>query len=134
LLFDEPETHLHPNAVANLFNVLTDLLRENESYALIATHSPIVLQEIPRKRVLVLSRDGDVTTSANLEAESFGESLSALTRHVFETNEIENLSKSTLADLAGEETVERTLERIDGELSQNALAYLLAKHASGSEW
>jgi predicted ATP-dependent endonuclease of OLD family len=108
VLFDEPETHLHPNAVANLFNVLTDLLRENESYALIATHSPIVLQEIPRKRVLVLSRDGDVTTSANLEAESFGESLSALTRHVFETNEIENLYKSTLADLAGEETVERT--------------------------
>jgi predicted ATPase len=132
VLFDEPETHLHPNAVANLFNVLTELLQENDSYALIATHSPIVLQEIPRKRVLVLIRDGDVTTSENLETESFGESISELTRHVFETNEIENLYKTTLADLADEESLERTLARFDGELSQNASAYLLAKHASRS--
>ena len=89
VLFDEPETHLHPNAVASLFNVLTELLTQNDSYALIATHSPIVLQEIPRSRVLVLTRDGNVTTSANLETESFGESLSELTRHVFETNRIQ---------------------------------------------
>jgi hypothetical protein len=99
------------------------------SYALIATHSPIVLQEIPRKRVLVLTRDGDVITSESLETESFGQSISELTRHVFETNEIENLYKTTLADLADEESVERTLARFDGELSQNAFAYLLAKHA-----
>jgi len=130
VLFDEPETHLHPNAVANLFNVLTELLTENDSYALVASHSPIVLQEIPRKRVLVLSREGDVTTSANLETESFGESLSELTRHVFETNEIENLYKTTLAELANEESVKRTLARFDGQLSQNASAYLLAKHLS----
>jgi predicted ATPase len=129
VLFDEPETHLHPNAVANLFNVLTDLLTENDSYALIATHSPIVLQEIPRKRVLVLSREGNVTTSETLETESFGESLSELTRHVFETNEIENLYKTSLADLAEEETIDETLARFDGVLSQNAFAYLLAKHA-----
>ena len=132
VLFDEPETHLHPNAVASLFNVLTELLTQNDSYALIATHSPIVLQEIPRSRVLVLTRDGNVTTSANLETESFGESLSELTRHVFETNEIKNLYKKTLADLAEEEPLEQTLDRFDGQLSQNAQAYLLARHASKS--
>jgi ABC-type cobalamin/Fe3+-siderophores transport system ATPase subunit len=132
VLFDEPETHLHPNAVANLFNVLTDLLKENDSYALIATHSPIVLQEIPRKRVLVLTRDGSVTTSDTLELESFGESISELTRHVFETDEIENLYKTNFADLADEETVDETLARFDGVLSQNAFAYLLARHARRS--
>ena len=89
VLFDEPETHLHPNAIASLFSVLSELLLQNESYALIATHSPIVLQEIPRSRVVLLTRDGDVTTSTQaIPTESFGESLSELTRHVFETNEI----------------------------------------------
>ncbi len=95
VLFDEPETHLHPNAVANLFSVLSELLLQNESFALIATHSPIVLQEIPRSRVVLLTRDGDVTTSAKLDTESFGESLSELTRHVFETNEVKNPYKVT---------------------------------------
>jgi ABC-type methionine transport system ATPase subunit len=125
--------HLHPNAVASLVNILTDLLKEHESFALIATHSPIVLQEIPRKRVLVLSREGDVTVASNLDLESFGESLSTLTRHVFDTNEIENLYKAVLSELADEETFEQTLERFDGQLSQNAIAYLLAKHASDSK-
>lgn len=48
VLFDEPETHLHPNAVASLFNVLTSTLEKHDSFAIIATHSPIVLQEIPQ--------------------------------------------------------------------------------------
>lgn len=129
VLFDEPETHLHPNAIASLFSVLSELLLQNESYALIATHSPIVLQEIPRSRVVLLTRDGDVTTSAELPTESFGESLSELTRHVFETNEIKNPYKVTLAQLADEEPLDQTLERFGGQLSQNAQAYLLAKHA-----
>jgi predicted ATPase len=130
VLFDEPETHLHPNAVASLFNVLSELLIQNESYALIATHSPIVLQEIPRGRVVVLSRNGDITTSAKLDIESFGESLSELTRHVFETNDVKNPYKMTLAALADEESFDQTLDRFGGQLSQNAQAYLLAKRAT----
>jgi hypothetical protein len=61
---------------------------------------------------------------------SFGESLSELTRHVFETNEIRNCYKMTLADLAAEEPLDQTLDRSGGQLSQNAQAYLLAKHAA----
>src|SRR5207253_92326 len=50
ILFDEPETHLHPNAVASLFLVLSEILTEYESFAVVATHSPVVIQEIPAKR------------------------------------------------------------------------------------
>ena len=72
VLFDEPETHLHPNAVSNLFNVFNNALKEFESFAIIATHSPVVIQEIPSKRVLLFERNGNVTTAEKLPIETFG--------------------------------------------------------------
>ena len=85
VLFDEPETHLHPNAVAHLFNVMNKMLKRYNSFAIIATHSPIVLQEIPRKRVILLTREGNSTISTNMQFETFGENISELTKHVFDT-------------------------------------------------
>lgn len=90
ILFDEPETHLHPNAVAHLFNVMNKILKEFNSFAIIATHSPIVIQEIPRKRVILLTREGNSTISSPMNFETFGENVSELTRHVFDTVNIPN--------------------------------------------
>lgn len=128
VLFDEPETHLHPNAVASLFLVLSQVLEEFDSYAVVATHSPVVIQEIPAKRVLVFQREGNVTTAESLRVESFGESVTELTRHVFETSEVESLYRRTLRDLAGEETAEEVLARFSLGLSLSAQAYLLAQY------
>jgi ABC-type phosphonate transport system ATPase subunit len=128
VLFDEPETHLHPNAVASLFNVLTAVLQEYESFAIVATHSPIVIQEIPAKRVVVFRREGDLTVAEPLLLESFGESLTELTRHVFETNEVSTLYRRTLSRLAREEDIERTMARFERELSLSAQAFLIAQH------
>jgi ABC-type phosphate/phosphonate transport system ATPase subunit len=36
LLFDEPETHLHPNAISQLMNGIAELINEFESYCIIA--------------------------------------------------------------------------------------------------
>jgi ABC-type cobalamin/Fe3+-siderophores transport system ATPase subunit len=128
VLFDEPETHLHPNAVASLFLVLSQVLKEFDSYAVVATHSPVVIQEIPAKRVLVFQRDGNVTTAELLRVESFGESVTELTRHVFETSEVESLYRRTLRDLTDEETAEEVMARFSLGLSLSAEAYLLAQY------
>lgn len=128
VLFDEPETHLHPNAVASLFLVLSQVLQEFDSYAVIATHSPVVIQEIPAKRVLVFQREGNVTTAEPLLLESFGESVTDLTRHVFETGEVESLYRRTLRELAAEESAEQVLARFKLGLSLSAQAYLLAQY------
>ena len=128
VLFDEPETHLHPNAVASLFLVLSQVLEEFDSYAVVATHSPVVIQEIPAKRVLVFQREGNVTTAEPLRVESFGESVTELTRHVFETSEVESLYRRTLRELAREETTEEVLARFSLGLSLSAEAYLLAQY------
>lgn len=128
VLFDEPETHLHPNAVASLFLVLSEILVEFDSYAVVATHSPVVIQEIPAKRVLVFEREQNVTMAHPLPLESFGESVTELTRHVFETIEVESVYRRTLKELAQEESAEEVRARFDRGLSLNAEAYLLAQY------
>ncbi|WP_043590471.1 ATP-dependent nuclease [Chromobacterium haemolyticum] len=128
VLFDEPETHLHPNAVASLFLVLSEILAEFDSYAVVATHSPVVIQEIPAKRVLVFERSQNVTVATPLLLESFGESVTELTKHVFETIEVESVYRRTLKKLAREESAEEIMARFNHSLSLNAQAYLLAQY------
>ncbi|MGJ8572365.1 MAG: AAA family ATPase [Hoeflea sp.] len=133
VLFDEPETHLHPNAVANLFVVLTEILKEHKSYAVVATHSPVVIQEIPSKRVMVFSREEGVTDADPLQFESFGESISELTEHVFKTQEAESLYRDALDRIAKTKTLEEALDLFTNRLSMNAKSYLLARYARGIE-
>lgn len=127
ILFDEPETHLHPNAVASLFLVLAKVLNKYDSYAVVATHSPVVIQEIPAKRVVVFNREGNLTTADELPIESFGESVSELTRHVFETIQVDSLYRRTLKKLAKKESLDSVIKRFPLGLSLSAEAYLLAQ-------
>ncbi len=84
LIFDEPETHLHPNAVSKLIEVIYALLKKFNSYAVIATHSPQILQEIPTSSIKVLERIGTETSTRGLGIETFGENVSIITDHVFQ--------------------------------------------------
>ncbi len=129
ILFDEPETHLHPNAVASLFVVLTKILQQFQSYAIVATHSPVVLQEIPAKRVVQFTRDGDTTVGDLLEIESFGESLTELTRHVFDTFDIDGLYKTVLRGLAQTMSPEEVLALFPRGLSMSAQSFLIGLYA-----
>lgn len=128
VLFDEPETHLHPNAVAHLFNVMNKILREFNSFAIIATHSPIVIQEIPGKRVILLTREGNSTLSIPMSFETFGENVSELTRHVFDTVNIPNYYKVVLKNLSKSKSFEEVNKLFDNGLGFNAKAYLLAQY------
>ncbi|MNM41015.1 hypothetical protein D3C81_518260 [compost metagenome] len=131
VLFDEPEIHLHPNAVALLMQTLQALLKQYESYAIIATHSPVVIQEVPRKRVIRFEREGNITNSHALGRESFGENIAELTRLVFETIEIPNFYKQTLKGLAKQYTFDQVSEMFDEQLSLHATAYLASLYEDG---
>ena len=128
ILFDEPETHLHPNAVASLFHVYNDILNKYNSYSIIATHSPVVIQEIPSKRVVLFERSGKTTIAKNLDIETFGESISELTRHVFDTIEIPSFYKSTLKKLSHQYDLDKVLTLFDHNLSMSAQSYLLSQY------
>ena len=83
VLFDEPETHLHPPLLSALICAVSDLVIGRNGVAIIATHSPVVLQEVPRSCVHVLRRAGNDVRVSQLDTESFGESVSRLTSEVF---------------------------------------------------
>lgn len=83
VLLDEPESHLHPPLLSAFTRALSDLLLNRNGVAVIATHSPVVLQEVPASCVSVLSRVGEVLKVEKPEQETFAENVGVLTRDVF---------------------------------------------------
>jgi predicted ATPase len=83
ILLDEPEAHLHPPLLAAFVRALSDLLVQRNGVGIIATHSPVVLQEVPRSCVWKLRRSGYEASVERLETESFGENVGILTSEVF---------------------------------------------------
>jgi len=102
VLIDEPESHLHPPLLSAFTRALSDLLQNRNGVAIIATHSPVVLQEVPKSCVSILRRtrlDGCVDRP---ESETFGENVGILTREVFGLE----VAKSGFYDLLAESVEE----------------------------
>lgn len=83
LLFDEPEQHLHPHAITVLMKAIYDVLEEFESYAIIATHSPLIVREMVSDNVYTLERIDKVLSVAKIGIECFGEDVSVLSDVIF---------------------------------------------------
>lgn len=106
VLIDEPETHLHPNAIGGLMGGLDGILAEVGAFAVLATHSPLILQQIPGHYVLVVRSIDGVPQVIPLPCESFGENLTAITDEVFQAFETPSLfvqwakerAKNTITD------------------------------------
>ena len=124
ILFDEPEIHLHPNALSALSRAFHLLLEEFDSYAIIATHSPILLQEIPSKYVRVFQRQGNYPIVSPLGIESFGENLTIITDDVFETTEMRNNYREHFKKLSEFYSYEEILSFFDDQLGFNARTFL----------
>lgn len=126
LLFDEPENHLHPNAISKLIRSLDKLLLEFDSFAIIATHSPIVLQEVPSQFVKVFDREGNTPLIYNLGRESFGESIEYLTQEIFQTKDSEQNFKSFFKEMSDRYSYKEILSFFDDKLNPHAKSYLLS--------
>lgn len=127
ILFDEPETHLHPTAIAQLMTCFTEILETYESFAILSTHSPIILQDVPAKYVKIFDRINNLPIIKSLELESFGENLSILTNSVFETVNIKELYKTHLDKLNEQFMSKEQINLLfNNRLSFNAQLYLEA--------
>ena len=83
ILLDEPESHLHPPLLSSFMRALSDLLIKKNAVAIIATHSPVVLQEVPKSCVWRLSRFGLEAKAERFDIETFGETIGTLTKEIF---------------------------------------------------
>jgi predicted ATPase len=127
VLLDEPESHLHPPLLSAFTRALSELLHNRNGVAIIATHSPVVLQEVPRSCVWKLTRFRMEGRSDRPERETFGENVGILTREIFGLE----VSKSGFhammqhsVEMGG--TFDSIVEEYGGQLGAEARAILLS--------
>lgn len=138
VLLDEPEGHLHPPLLSAFVRALSDLLIDRNGVAIVATHSPVVLQEVPSSCVWKLQRSGNVAVAERPDCQTFGENVGILTREVFGFEVTDAGFHRMLRDVVDKtSSFERAVRKFRGELGAEARAMLrvmyLRKEAADEE-
>lgn len=128
VLIDEPESHLHPPLLAALLKSINISLNQFDSYAVMATHSPVLLQEVPKRYVRILQRFGNLTQVSMPEIETFAENVGLLTRHVFSLDSSSTDYHSTLRTMQENLSLDEIMDLFDGEMSAQSISYLMSIH------
>jgi predicted ATP-binding protein involved in virulence len=129
VLIDEPEGHLHPPLLSAMTRAISELLVKRNGVAVVATHSPIILQEVPRSCVWIINR---ILTSSKAERptiETFGESIGILSREVFQLELSQSGYHRILDEIRREaESYEDAIELIGHQLGAEGKAVLRAMY------
>lgn len=126
VLIDEPETHLHPPLLAALLKSVRACLERFDAYAVIATHSPVVLQEMPVCFVHMLRRIADQSQVDRASIETFGESIGLITQEVFNLDDGSTDWHDTLRTLASQHELKEIEEMFGHSLGFAARSYVLS--------
>jgi len=131
VLMDEPEAHLHPPLLAAFVRALSDLLINRNGVAIIATHSPVVLQEVPRSCVWKIVRHGHAAKATRPEKETFAENVGVLTSEVFGLEVTRSGFHKMLAEAVGEEKrIIDVVDKFDHEIGSEGRALISSMIAS----
>ena len=127
VLMDEPESHLHPPLLSAFTRALSELLTDRNGVAIIATHSPVVVQEVPRSCVWMMERSRAEGATARPQLETFGENVGVLTQEIFGLE----VTRSGFHDLLRQavdqgKTFDEIIEEYKGRLGFEAQALLRA--------
>lgn len=127
VILDEPEEHLHPPLVAAFIRALSDLLKYRNGVAIIATHSPVIVQEVPKKCVWKIRRNGNYVSYERPLIETFGENIGELTTEIF-SYDLQNTGfHNVLKEVASSKTsYDRAIRAFHGELGNEAKSILRA--------
>ncbi|QOZ84709.1 MULTISPECIES: AAA family ATPase [Chromobacterium] len=126
VLIDEPETHLHPPLLAAFLKSVRSCLDTFDGYAIIATHSPVVLQETPARYVRVLRRAADQSRIVATSIETFAENIGVITQEVFNLGDGSTDWHETLKILARQNTLEDIEVMFGHKLGFAARSYVLS--------
>jgi predicted ATPase len=125
VLLDEPEAHLHPPLLAAFVRTLSSLMQERNGVAIAATHSAVLLQEVPRECVLVVRRSGGTSKIDRPARETFGENVGVLTHDVFALEVTRSGFYKLLEEAADEaDRYEDVVQRFNNQLGGEARAIL----------
>lgn len=137
VLIDEPENHLHPPLLSSFIRAVSDLLIKRNAVGLIATHSPVVLQETPKTCVTKIDRVRAEYSLHRPQIETYGENIDTLTRDVF-TLELEDSGfYKTLNEVLQKDgaTYEKLIEEFGNQIGSEgrAIARSLLSHKENKD-
>lgn len=124
VLIDEPENHLHPPLLSSFIRALSNLLIQRNGVAIVATHSPVVLQEVPKSCVSVIRRSGDDFTVDRPSVETFGENVGILTHAVFGLEVTASGFYKMIADASHATSYEDVVRQFHGQIGAEGKAML----------
>jgi predicted ATPase len=127
VLLDEPEAHLHPPLLSAFVRAVSDLLINRNGVAIIATHSPVVLQEVPASCAWKIRRSGRSVEAERPDEETFGENVGVLTREVFGLEVTHaGFHKLLREAIREEDDFAAVLQKFDNEIGGEARAIVRA--------
>jgi len=132
LIMDEPETHLHPPLLSAFIRAISDLMIEMNGVSIVATHSPVILQEVPRTCAWKLNLSGIILVADRPEQETFGENVGILTNDVFRLETTESGFYAMLLRVIKDTNYDydAVLEKFDYQLGMEARSIVMAEIAS----
>lgn len=103
VVLDEPEIHLHPRLVTEFFVCLGELLSLFGSYAIVPTHSPLVVRECVNGNVYLMNRTKENTVQiGKVPFRTFGQDLTTLYENVFSYQEDKTFFYQVVKEMFGQ--------------------------------
>ncbi len=131
VLIDEPESHLHPPLLASLMHAIRLILHENDAFGVVATHSPVVVQETLARHIAIVRRSGTEVRIFPSRIETYGESIGEITNEIFGlTADATDFHKALSRLVDAGLSLDSIESLFDHGLSLQARAYVMTRLAS----
>ena len=92
VIFDEPETFMHPPMIKSFIRAVSEIVNKVGAFCLVATHSPVVIQEIPHCNVYKLDSNHNISS---IIYKTYGQNLDALYKNIYGV-ELQNTGYNSL--------------------------------------
>ncbi|PHA06678.1 hypothetical protein COE65_24945 [Bacillus sp. AFS051223] len=89
ILIDEPETHLHPIWTQQFISYLVDMFHEFHAHFILATHSPLIITDLPIECIVGLEKYGNKVKQRLPDENTLGGDPSDLLKEVFELKSLQ---------------------------------------------
>lgn len=80
IIFDEPETFMHPPMMKSFIRAVSEIVETSNAFCLVATHSPVIIQEIPHCNVYKLDSKHRINT---VIYKTYGQNLDSLYKNIY---------------------------------------------------
>ncbi|WP_215196105.1 AAA family ATPase, partial [Escherichia coli] len=129
ILIEEPENFLHPSLLTHFINSLTHILRDTNSIAIMATHSALVLREIPSAQITILHRRDNITNYKTPNIETFGADTHQIMIDIFGDLYSNAIFREELSNIAKNKTIDELLVQY-GDLPSDVLNKIIMEKNS----